>query len=122
MIWCIPESDYPTREDWRSEELKYQDDNSFEWRIARVDNGIMVRYFGDPYFKEKMFNCETESGKIVKVNNTNCIFIQDTTFETFYLVRDIIQNGCTDDIWETFEEMFTERFNQDEGMLECERV
>jgi len=54
MIWCIPESDYPTREDWRSEELKYQDDNSFEWRIARVDNGIMVRYFGDPYFNREV--------------------------------------------------------------------
>ena len=122
MIWCIPESDYPTREDWRSEELKYQDDNSFEWRIARIDNGIMVRYFGDPYFKEKMFCCETDSGKTIKVNNTNCIYVQDTSFETFYLIRDIIQSGCTDDIWEAFEEMFTERFNQDEGMLECEQV
>ena len=37
-------------------------------------------------------------------------------------VRNIIKIGYTDDIWETFEELFTERFEHDRGMLESEMV
>ncbi len=122
MIYCIPEKDYPTKEDWRSEELTYKDENDFEWRIARVENGFMIKYFGDEYFKEKTFECDLPNGKHVKINNTNCIFIQSTDFEIFYIIREIIKLGYTDDIWETLEEMFTERLSNDEGVLESEII
>lgn len=121
MIYCIEEKDYPTKESWRSEELIYKDENDFEWRIARVENGFMVRYFGDKYFKEKWFICEVR-GKEIYINNTNCLFIQDTSFDTFYLIREIIKEGFTDDIWETFREMFEERLINDEGTLESEQA
>jgi len=121
MIYCVKPDLYPTPEH-AIEELSYQDENSQEWRIARVDNGFFVKYFGEPYFKETYFSCELESGEHIMINNTNCILIKDTDFDTFAEVRNVIKIGYTDDIWETFEEMFTERFEHDKGLLESELV
>ena len=122
MIYCIDEKYYPTREDLRSEELIYKDENYLEWRIARVENGFMVKYFGDEYFKETTFKCKLKNGTTKRVKNTNCIFVKDIYFDTFYLVRDVIKTGFTDDIWDTFKEMFEERFENDLGMLESEMM
>jgi len=119
MIYCIPIENYPTPDKFL-EELVYKDENDFEWRIARVVNGFIVRYFGDDYFKDSFFDCDLKDMSMVRVKNTNCIFIQDENFETFCEVREIIKSGYTDDIWEVFEEMFTERFEHDKGMLESE--
>ena len=121
MIYCVPIEQYP-KEGMFIEELSYKDENDFEWKIARIENGFMVRYFGDEYFKENTFECELSNGEWVRVKNTNCIFFQDVDFETFCEVRNIIKIGYTDDIWETFEELFTERFEHDRGMLESEMV
>ncbi len=121
MIYCVNESQYPTKERY-IEELKYKDENDFEWRIARIENGFMVRYFGDKYFKENTFECDLSNGEHIRVNNTNCIFFQDSDFETFCDIRYILSNGYTDDIWETFEELFTERFEHDKDMLESEML
>lgn len=119
MIYCVPVELYPS-DGLFIEELTYQDENDFEWRIARIQNGFMVRYFGDDYFKYSMFCCQLKDGSMINIKNTNCIFVKDSTFETFCNVRDIIKNGYTDDIWETFEELFTERFNNSEELLESE--
>jgi hypothetical protein len=119
MIYAIKPEHYPEPEQ-RLEELTYKDENDFEWRISRINNGFIVKYFGDSYFKEKFFCCQLKSDQIVRVNNTNCIFFQDASFETFCIVRDILKNGFTDDIWECFEEFFTERFEHDKGMIESE--
>lgn len=119
MIYCVPIEQYP-KEGMFIEELSYKDENDFEWKIARIENGFMVRYFGDEYFKENTFECELSNGEWVRVKNTNCIFIQDTDFETFAEVRNVIKTGYTDDIWETFQEMFEERFEHDKGLLESE--
>ena len=119
MIYCLSPSDYPTI-DKQIEELIYIDENGFEWKIARVKNGFFVKYFGDDYFRESYFNCELPNGKTILINNTNCIFIQDTDFETFAEMRTILKNGYTDDIWETFEEMLEERFLHDLSLLESE--
>ncbi len=51
----------------------------------------MVKYFGDKYFSEKWFICEVRS-KEIYINNTNCLFIKDTSFDTFYLIREIIKD------------------------------
>lgn len=121
MIYCIPIEMYP-KEGQFIEELSYIDENDFEWKISRVKNGFMVRYFGEPYFKETYFSCELKSGEHILINNTNCIFIKDANFETFAEFRNIIKNGFTDDIWEVFQEMFTERFEHDKGLLASEIV
>ena len=121
MIYCVPIEQYP-KEGMFIEELSYKDENDFEWRIARIENGFMVRYFGNDYFKENTFECHLKSGKLIKVNNTNCIFFNDTDFETFCNVRTVLQNGFTDEIWETFEDLLTERFEHDKGMLESEMI
>ena len=121
MIYCLKPEMYPTPEQ-TIEEISYRDENDFEWKIARVENGFFIRYFGEPYFKETYFSCELKSGEHILINNTNCIFIQDTDFETFAEVRNVIKIGYTDDIWETFQEMFEERFEHDKGLLESELV
>ena len=121
MIYCVEPEMYPSK-DLVTEEISYLDENGFEWKIARIDNGFFVKYFGDSYFKDDTFECETKYGEYVRVKNTNCIFIQNTSFETFVEVRDLIKEGWTDDIWDTFREMFEERFDWCKDLLESEVV
>ena len=121
MIYCVPIENYPKNGQF-IEEHTYKDENDFEWRVARIKNGFMVRYFGTPYFQDNRFDCDLPNGQNIQIKNTNCIFFQDTGFETFYHVRQILQNGYTDDIWETFTELFTERFEHDLGLLESEML
>lgn len=121
MIYCVEKDIYP-KEGQFIEEIKYLDENGFEWRIARIQNGFMVQYFGSDYFKQTTFDFKLKNGNPIKIRNTNCIFFKDSSFETFCLVRDILKNGFTDEIWEIFEELFQERFNLDDGILESEFV
>lgn len=121
MIYCIAPENYP-KPGFFIEEFSYQDENDFQWKIARVENGFIVKYFGPDYFKDKYFSCELNNGKSVMINNTNCIFFQDGSFEAFYDMRTILKNGYTDDIWECFEEFFTERFEHSSDILESEIV
>lgn len=120
MIYCLdPTTTYPQPGQFL-EEITYKDENGFEWRIARVNNGFFVRYYGDSYFRESVFECETIRGDRIMVYNTGCLFFATTDFETFCHVRDILKNGWTDDIWDIFTELFTERFNQSNRLLEIE--
>ncbi len=121
MIYCLSPKHYPTPEQ-TLEEISYSDENGFEWKIARVKNGFFVKYFGEPYFKENNFRCDLKSGEHISIKNTNCIFIQDTDFETFSEIRTVIKIGYTDDIWETFQEMFEERFEHNKCVLESELI
>lgn len=121
MIYAVDPKTYPQAPHF-IEELIYKDENDFEWRIARIKNGFMVKYFGPDYFKDSTFECITSKNKHVRVKNTNCIFFQDSAFETFCLMRDILNNGYTDDIWEALEELFTERFECSDEILESEIV
>jgi hypothetical protein len=121
MIYCIPIENYP-KENQFLEELSYKDENSFEWKIARVENGLIVKYFGDEYFKNSTFEIELKSGKWIRIKNTNCIFFKDSDFEDFCNIRDILKNGYTDEIWETFNDLFTERFENCLDILVCERL
>lgn len=121
MIYCTKPELYPTPE-LALEEIILRDENAFEWKVTRVENGLFVKYIGDPYFIETYFSCHLKNGEHILIKNTNCIFIQDTDFETFAEIRNVINTGCTDDIWETFQEMFEERFEHDKGLLESEIV
>lgn len=121
MIYCVPIEIYP-EEGMFIEELKYKDENDFEWRIARVENGFMVRFFGDKYFKEETIECWLPNGSCVRIKNTNCIFFKDSDFDTFCEVRNILKNGFTDDIWDVFTELFCERFTHNLEILESELI
>ena len=44
MIYCLKPEMYPTPEK-TIEEIIYRDENDFEWKIARVENGFFVKYF-----------------------------------------------------------------------------
>ena len=115
MIYSTPKELFPELNN-AIESHSFFDENSFEWKIARVQNGFFVAYFGDDYFKESYFDL---SGLIIK--NTGCFFVQDTSFDAYYHFREILQSGYTDDIWESIEELLTERFLHSPDILECER-
>lgn len=122
MIYCLdPTTTYPKGGQFL-EEIRYKDENDFEWRVARVKNGFFVRYYGDSYFKESFFSCHTKRGERIRVPNTGCVFFSTTDFDTFCHVRNIVKGGFTDDIWETFTDLFTERFNHSTGLLKSEML
>ncbi len=121
MIYCIEPKLYPDKDNY-IEELIYKDQNDLEWRIARVRNGFMVRYFGHEYFKENVFSGELKNGRYFKIKNTNCIFFENSEFDTFCDVRDALITGYTDDIWELFEDLFIERFNISSAIIESEII
>jgi hypothetical protein len=119
MIYCIPTDDYDKHKPFL-EELSYNDENSYEWRIARTKKGFLVKYFGVDYFKDSEFNFTTTKGEHFRIKNTNCIQFLDDDFEAFCDMRDIIMNGWTDEIWGAIEELFQERFEHDTRILESE--
>jgi len=121
MVYCLPIEDY-SRKDNFIEELKYEDKNDFEWVIGRLQNGFMVKYLGDDYFKEEIFYCEVSNGESIKIKNTGCLFFNSNDFELFCDIRDIIKIGWTDDIWGTFQELLVMRFEGDRSILECEII
>lgn len=119
MIYCVPISDYPESP---IEETSYKDENGFEWRIARTEKDCFVRYFGEPYFIETAFDCDLSDGSNMRVKNTNCIFFEGANFDDFCDIRNILQGGYTDEIWECFEQVFTERLNFDKSLLFSELI
>lgn len=121
MIYCFKPELYPTLKQ-TIEQVIYLDENGQVWKIARVKNGFFVRYFGDSYFKETYFSIDIKTGEHILIKNTNCVFIESPDFETFELVRNVIKNGYTDEIWDTFEEMLQERLERDKRLLESEIV
>lgn len=121
MIYCVDKNNYP-KEGKFLEEISYKDENDFEWRIARIDNGLMVIYLGDEYFSNDTFQCVVSSQEHISIKNTKCVFFKDASFETFCEIRDIIKNGYTDDIWESFETLFVERFKNNKDILESEKI
>ena len=120
MIYSTEIEKFPNAEQYQ-ECYTYQDENHFDWKIARVQNGFFVAYFGDSYFKDKYFDLEV-NGKGKLLLNSGCFFIQDTDFDTFYEFRTILKEGWTDDIWESIGEFLSERLENDDGLMECEIV
>lgn len=125
MIYCIEKEKYPSR-DLLIEELTYKDENDFDWKIGRTETDIYIKYCGHEYFKFDRFSCEIpvplNFPKYITVKNTGCLIFKDASFETFYEIRKIISNRYTDDIWDCFEELLTERFLHDETLIESEKI
>ncbi len=120
MIYSTEISAFPTEGKY-SECFSYMDENDFEWKIARVENGFFAAYFGSDYFKHSRFDLEVH-GKRILVKNSGCFFVQNTGFDTFYEFREIVKSGWTDTIWECIVEMLEERLSHDSGLTECEII
>lgn len=119
MIYCVDPKLWPTGDDL-VELISYRDENDFEWQMARLKDSFMVRYCGVDYFKEGKFYIELPMGRSKVVKNTNCILFKDGSFDCFVEVRNVLKIGYTDEIWETFEELFQERFLHSDEILESE--
>jgi hypothetical protein len=120
MIYSTEIEKFPTSEQFL-ECYSHQDQNGFEWKIARVQNGFFIAYFGDPYFKDKYFDLKVK-GKSILLQNSGCFFIQDETFQTFYEFRTILKNEWTHDIWSSISGFLTVRLTHDKGLMKCETV
>ena len=120
MIYSTELDKFPNEE--KSKEINsYKDENGMVWKIALVDNGFFVAYYGIPYFKETYFHFEIED-KPVFIKNTGCFFIQSIDFDIFCDFRDILKNENTDDIWDSIGEFIAERLENDNGLMACEIV
>lgn len=118
MIYSTEIEKFPNKEQYL-ECHSYQDENDLEWKIAMVENGFFVAYFGDSYFKDTHFDLSV-NGKGLLLLNSGCFFIKNSDFDTFYEFRNILKNGFTDDIWDSIGELLTERLIQDDGLMKCE--
>ena len=115
-IYFIPKEVYPTK-DMLIEEVVYIDLNDFEWRLARVETGFIVKFDGDNYFAEDVFKVSNQKHHVV---NTRCMFFQDASFDDFCDVRSKLKDNYTDDIWEYFTELLAKRFEEDPQLLVSE--
>lgn len=102
MIKCIPIDQYPKGESIVERILK--DQNDFEWRMARVENGFAVAYCGDPYFKKSFFEFYMK-GEFIQIENTGCVVFDKKPAELAVMAY-LIENSYTDEIWERFEWYF----------------
>jgi len=121
MIYCVSPDIYP-KGDQVLEEITYNDQNGFDWKIARVLNGFFIRYFGPEYFAEEIFIVELNNGDEVRIKNTRCIFWQSNSFDDFCNWRDILREEYTDDIWDSIHDALKERFLHSGGLLESEII
>ena len=123
MIYCLDEEYYPSKEE-SIEVISYFDGNDFEWRISRTEEGFFVKYFGWEYFAPKTFNFYLKTNKIEKflnIKNTNCIFVKDIEFDSFYdFVSTVKQSSDSDTVFELIEEMFKKRFVSGSLLLQSE--
>lgn len=122
MIFSTEINVFP-KEGQYKEVTSYKDENGFEWKIAIIESGFFLAYFGDPYFKYDTFCLESEDSiKEIQINNTGCFYIDSTDFETFYLFRDMLKKGWTDTIWESIEELISERVFLTDQITKCEEI
>ena len=103
------------------EEISYRDENDFEWKIARVQNGFFLRFFGPRYFSDEYFSLDNG----IKINNTRCVFFQTEGMDDFAIFMDIrneVKTNFTDTIWSRLESLLEPRFElmPHIGLLESE--
>lgn len=120
MIYSTDITNFPSEKQY-IECHSYKDENRFEWKIARVQNGFFVAYFGDSYFKDKYLDLDV-NGIQMLITNTGCFFVNDTSFETFYEFREILKNGYTDDIWDSIADLLSERLSHDARLTDSEII
>lgn len=120
MIYSIEIEKFPEKGQY-TECTSYSDENGYEWKIAVVESGFFFAYFGGSYFKDTYFSTNP-NGKHVLLMNSGCFYFDTKDHEVFYHLRSTVQNGWTDDIWETISELLEERLEHDPGLTECEIV
>jgi hypothetical protein len=121
MIYSIPKESYPQKGNY-IEESTLKDQNGIEWKIARTEKELFILYCGNPYFCDSIFDCDLKDESNIQLVNTGCIVFNSADFDTYCEMRDVIIEQYTDDIWESFMEFFTERFECSTEILETEKV
>ena len=106
----------------------YRDQNDLEWKIATVDDGIYIGYFGDEHFKDTYLEVKFLNTNAI-LTNTGCFFIgkkdlkdDDQMFEVFVENRDMIKENYTDDIWEMISQEVSDRISKTGIILDCELI
>ena len=118
MIQCVPHNSYPT--DNIIEQVTIEDLNGFEWEVAQVDNGYFIIFKGDPYFSESNFMCLMPDNSYIRINNTNCLFFNNTDYQNIQNVCKFITEYWTDDIWEVITDLLIQRLITSPVIHDCE--
>ncbi len=83
------------------------------WHVGRGLDGVYVSFMGDPSLIIRRIPCLTPDGSTFWVPNTNQIFFEDATFGTYKDVCELVEEQSTQEIWESFSELFSVRFECD---------
>lgn len=120
MIYCVSEESYPKLGEI-IEEISYSDENDFEWKVARTKKEFYVKYCGDKYFSNDLFVCDVGEEEFIKIKNTNCFLFEDVDFEFFCDIRDVVKLGQTDEIFDYFGGLLTNRLSKSKSILDSEK-
>lgn len=117
MVYCLPTEDCPD-DDHIIERAIYKDTDGVEWSLARVDEGVFLSCLGE--VPDSVFEVHPERMKEFMIKNTNCIYFQNTEFELFYNLKELIQKGSTYEMWSAVVAFLEERLSKDPSILDCE--
>jgi len=118
MIYSVLPSSIPQDTIQRICEVK--DLNYFTWNIVILSDKFYIRYLGISYFSEITLTVTKPSGESLQIKNHNCFLIPEVTELEVNNYIKLISTNYTDNIWESFEEIFTERFKSNDELLESE--
>lgn len=122
MIYSMPINNFPKEGQYHNC-YSHNDMNRQEWKIAIVENGFVLAYFGKDYLKQNslliLFEGEPESKLI---NNTGCFFWQTKDLDVYSSIRETIIHGFTDDVYCMIRDCISERLLNDPGLVECEII
>lgn len=87
------------------------DSNKMNWRYDKIGDDVYVQFLGEGQFVSSILTVKTKYNEALLMTNTKSFYFPKTN--TFFReqLRTRLQ-GWTDDIWEWFEELLTDRFNQ----------
>jgi len=112
MIYSLSKEGFPEKEQCH----EYNDQDGVLWKLAVVDNGFILGYFGDDYFAPKYFFINFNLwGRMI--NNSKCFFFNSKELDLFINIRTIIQDGSTNQIWQVIQSLIQTRLEEDAGYL-----
>lgn len=119
MLYCV--DNYKKDEDKVIEVLNYTDKGGEEWVVRRTDEGFFIFYKGNPARSAPFFEVDTKKKKQVQINNTNIYLVLNSDFYTFYMLRNIILNYETEEVFQKICDLMQRyRFSHSDTLMKSE--
>lgn len=115
MIYSIPKSEFP-----KSISASLRDLNDFSWDVAQDEKGFYIQFNGPLFFQDTYLTAQGAMGYHL-INNTGTFFFPKG-HQDFLQIKNLITANFTDEIWEYFESIFSERLKDNLTLLASEIV